>query len=192
MNILVYFSPEHLSNSYVIFEPGTSAALLVDPRAFDVPLFKLVESRKLEIRGVLLTHSNPLAFQAIRTIRRIYDAEIFGGSDMAGDMAMCNVAHQGRFDAGGHSIEVLRLPGLHSDSLFYKLDDALFTGDALSAGTMAAGDMSYGRAIMIHQTREILEKLPPETRVYPLHGPPSTVGIENGTNIDLLADENPD
>lgn len=191
MNIMVYFSPETLSNSYILCPEHDNRAILVDPRAFDVPLFQLIDSRKLEIVGILLTHCTPQAGQAIRTIKSLYDPEVFGGSEQIEDIRINNIHQKRSVSIADLHIEAIRIPGLHTDSTLYRVEDCLFSGDVLSAGTMAESDGTYGRAIMIQAVRELLKNLNEGTRVLPLHGPPSTVGIERETNMDILVNEDP-
>jgi len=191
MNVLVYFSPETLSNSYVIFPDDGSDAILIDPRGFDVPLFKLVESRQLSIRSVLLTHATTLASKTIRTLKRIYTIDVFAGTDVLDAIKINNVHDIKSFSCSGLTISAIAVPGHFADSLMYLIDDKLFSGDVLLAGTMSRADGSYGRALMIQQTREICASLPGYTTVLPLYGPPSTIAIERTINLDLTCDEDP-
>lgn len=60
---------------------------------------------------------------------------------------------------------------------------AVFTGDALFAGGIGRTDLPGGDScLLLKSVRERLLTLPPETVVYPGHGPASTVGAEARTN----------
>jgi len=60
---------------------------------------------------------------------------------------------------------------------------AVFTGDALFAGGIGRTDFPGGDyRLLLASIRERLLALPPETVVYPGHGPASTVGQESRTN----------
>jgi len=191
MNVLVYFSPETLSNSYVVFGDDNGEAVLVDPRAFDVPLFTLIETKGLVIRSVVLTHGTPLAARAVRTLKRIYELEVYGGGDNLEDGRIFNVHRGKHFVSAGLSFHPIPIQGHHTDSIMYQVGDYLFSGDVILAGTMANADAGYGRALLIQSMRELFNQFDDNILLLPLHGPPSSIGIERITNIDLAEDEDP-
>ena len=185
LKILVYFSPETLSNSYILCNVAGGTALIVDPHVFDIPLFETLEANGVTVGAVLLTHADEYAARAIRTMQSIYDFEIFGGSDNLENLAMNNIKSTNYFEAAGFTVKSLFLPGHYLDSLIFHIDDFLFTGDIITAGTMTDADGAYGRALLIQCIKESILDLPVHTLILPSAGPPSTVSIELETNSAL-------
>ena len=87
--------------------------------------------------------------------------------------------------AAGVSMKVIGVPG-HSPggiSLYSETDGAVFTGDALFAGSIGRSDLPGGdHELLMERIREQLFALPPETAVYPGHGPATTIGEEMKNN----------
>jgi glyoxylase-like metal-dependent hydrolase (beta-lactamase superfamily II) len=184
--VLIYFSPETLSNSYVLYEAGSSTAMVIDPRVFDLPLFDLLESNGLSIGAVLLTHADEKAAHAIRTMQKVYTFSIYGGSDSIENLPIRNIKPVNRFEAAGFPIDSIFLPGHFMDSLMYRIGDFLFPGDILSAGTVIDTGSSYGQELLVQSVREIIAPLPGHTLILPAYGPPSTIRVELETNIHII------
>ncbi len=184
--VLIYFTPETLSNSYILYEEGSHSAVVIDPRVFDLPLFDLLESHELSISAVLLTHADDKAAHAIRTMQSVYDFAIFGGSDTIEHLPMRNIKPVNQFEAGGFGVESIFLPGHYMDSLVYLIGDYLFPGDIISAGNFVEADSNYGQALLIQCFKETMQEMPEHTLILPAYGPPSSIKIELETNIHLL------
>ena len=185
LKVLVYFSPETLSNSYILCDTQGGKALIIDPRVFDIPLFETLEANGVTVAAVLLTHADEFAARALRTMQSIYDFEIYGGSDKLENLTLHNIKSVTHFEAAGFTVKSLFLPGHYLDSLVFHIDDFLFTGDIVTAGSITDADGAYGRALLIQCIKESILDLPTHTLVLPAFGPPSTVGIEIETNNTL-------
>ena len=62
-------------------------------------------------------------------------------------------------------------------------DPILFSGDTLFAGSIGRSDIPGGDGeLLVAGIREKLLTLPPETIVYPGHGPETTIAIEARNN----------
>jgi glyoxylase-like metal-dependent hydrolase (beta-lactamase superfamily II) len=85
----------------------------------------------------------------------------------------------------GVTLKVIAVPG-HSPggiALWSEVDSVVFTGDALFAGSVGRSDLPGGdHEQLIENIRERLFTLPPETVVYPGHGPETTIRQEMETN----------
>ena len=91
----------------------------------------------------------------------------------------------GVLELGETRWEVLDTSG-HTDggvSLYCRQEGVIFTGDALFAEGIGRTDLPGGDAArLIANIRRQLLTLPPETRIYPGHGPLTTVGRERQYN----------
>ncbi|HXF97423.1 MAG TPA: MBL fold metallo-hydrolase [Gaiellaceae bacterium] len=86
-------------------------------------------------------------------------------------------------EAAGLQLEVLAVPGHSPAHLAYHADGALFSGDVLFAGSVGRTDLPGADwETLLASLRALLEAYPPETVVYPGHGPPTTLGAELARN----------
>jgi glyoxylase-like metal-dependent hydrolase (beta-lactamase superfamily II) len=87
--------------------------------------------------------------------------------------------------AAGMGLEVIAVPGHSAGGVaFYSADDGVvFTGDALFAGSIGRSDLPGGNhEQLLFSIRSRLFALPPDTVVYPGHGPATTIGEEIRNN----------
>jgi hydroxyacylglutathione hydrolase len=86
-------------------------------------------------------------------------------------------------ELAGIRFETLRVPGHTEAHLAYATDGCLFSGDVLFAGSVGRVDRPNGDwETLIASIRQLAERFPPETVVYPGHGPQTTLGHELETN----------
>jgi hydroxyacylglutathione hydrolase len=181
------------TNCYVVRADRTSAeAVVVDPGYEGADL-------GLDIAAILVTHShwdhlggiaelaeatgaqvympereapvleNPRAFYPAQSIRP-YRADV----RLQGDEI---------FKVAGLTLETLSVPGHSPGHLAYATDGALFSGDVLFAGGVGRTDLPFADwDTLVESIRMLLYRLPPETVIYPGHGPPTTLGAERERN----------
>lgn len=88
-----------------------------------------------------------------------------------------------RLDAGGLSFALEHVPGHSTDSLVFIHDNLVFGGDTLFAGGIGRADLPGGDMnLLISGIREKMFTLPPSSRVFPGHGPDTTIAREKTTN----------
>ncbi len=85
----------------------------------------------------------------------------------------------------GTNFSVLHTPGHSAGSIcLYSPDDAvLISGDTLFRDGMGRTDGPDSDYWTLRESLQKLSRLPPETRVYPGHGPSTTIGRELGGSI---------
>jgi glyoxylase-like metal-dependent hydrolase (beta-lactamase superfamily II) len=86
-------------------------------------------------------------------------------------------------EVAGISFEVLSVPGHSPAHLAYAADGCLFSGDVLFAGSVGRTDLPGADwDTLLASIRMLAERFPPETLVYPGHGPATTLGTELARN----------
>ena len=82
------------------------------------------------------------------------------------------------------SCERIETPGHTPGSccLLFPADGILIAGDTLFKGSCGRTDLPGGNPRHMKESLEMLKQLPDETRVYPGHGPETTIGVERATN----------
>ena len=84
---------------------------------------------------------------------------------------------------GGMELRVIHSPGHTRGSVCYMLDSMLFSGDVLFRGSIGRTDLPGGSDREMAETLGTrIAVLDPDIRVYPGHGPETTVGYEKANN----------
>jgi len=79
----------------------------------------------------------------------------------------------------GIGFDVLAIPGHSPDHVAFAAEEALFSGDLVFAGSVGRVDLPGGDwETLLESTRALAERFPPDTTIYPGHGPPTTLGAE--------------
>ena len=86
-------------------------------------------------------------------------------------------------EAAGLSFETLSVPGHSPGHVAFATDGVLFSGDVLFAGSVGRTDLPFADwDTLAESIRMLVDRFPPETVVYPGHGPPTTLGAEVAGN----------
>jgi len=194
-------------NSYLVWnEEGD--ALLVDPAFYDseesTQLEYLLKEKGLSLKGQLNTHCHVDHLLGVDYIRKKYNfpfrahreeevlvekapvlGELFGWkvNDLHGIDEYLEEGQEIKLGTSG--LRCLLVPGHSPGSIaFYAPDEGfVITGDALFQGSIGRTDLPGGDYdTLIAAIHAQLLTLPPETRVYPGHGPDTTIGKEKEAN----------
>jgi glyoxylase-like metal-dependent hydrolase (beta-lactamase superfamily II) len=176
-----HYSYQTLSNCYLIGPDEPGDAVLVDPSVFDVDLLGLIESHKFYVKTVLLTHTDEQHLAGLKTIRRVYDCNIYAARSSVMGFDANPVTHDEVLNVCCAPIEVIGLPGHARDSVAYYVAGLLFTGVAMSAAECGTTANAFARAVLLQNIGERILSLPETTVVLPFYGPPSTIGVERRT-----------
>jgi hydroxyacylglutathione hydrolase len=181
------------TNCYVVrAEPDAPEAVVVDPGADAAEL-------PAECAGILITHSHwdhlgGVADLAERTGAKVYmpreEAPVLANpADWFPEVPLRSYTADVLLDGGetfelaGISFETLNVPGHSPAHVAFYTDGALFSGDVLFAGSVGRTDIPFSDwGTLVESIRALMERLPPETVVYPGHGPETTLGIELARN----------
>jgi hydroxyacylglutathione hydrolase len=87
------------------------------------------------------------------------------------------------FQLAGMTFQTLPVPGHSPGHVAYATDGVVFSGDILFAGGVGRTDLPFGDwDALVRSIRTLFERLPPETVVYPGHGPATTLAAERDSN----------
>lgn len=186
MKIFFHFSVVGFSNSYIIGNQHGGDAIVVDPGVMDVELLRIVEENGYSIRYILLTHRHEAHINGIRVIKKIYDAEIYANSMAILDYPVHVLSHKDVVSLNGITVESIHVPGHSSDSLVFKIGNALFTGDVLTCGFIGNTANELSRSLLIRSIMERLMPLDETCLIFPGHGPPTTLKAEKLFNPDII------
>jgi len=191
MKLFFQYCSFGFSNCYILGEDNTgedrqNKAIIVDPGSMEKVTLETIENNNFEVKAVLVTHDHQTHVRGLRTLLRIYNAEVFAVNQSIMDHKTTLVKDSDRFETAGFNIEVISIPGHSSDSVVYKIENFLFTGDVLTAGLMGSTASAYGATTQMNKLRSRLLSLPGDYIVLPGHGPPSTLEAERRFNLDIF------
>ena len=186
------------TNCYVVrSERGAREAVVVDPSGDAATIRLELAGMGATCSGILVTHSHwdhilGLADLAEGTGVSVYGPEAEAavlespndyfagmGVSLRGWKPETLLAGGETIEVAGISFEVVSVPGHSPGHLAYYTDGALLSGDVLFAGSVGRTDLPRGDwDELLASIRSLAERYPPETVVYPGHGPETTIGAE--------------
>ncbi|MDR1176093.1 MAG: MBL fold metallo-hydrolase [Treponema sp.] len=185
MKLFFHYCTYGFSNCYILGPDTGNKAVIIDPGTMDEPMLEFIENNNYIPGAVLVTHSHPNHIHGLRTLRRIYDPEIYAVNHMIQKSRATIIKDGDTLKIGSFSIAVISVPGHSSDSAVFRLNHFLFTGDALSAGLVGSTASAYGKTIQTTALRSKILSLPGDYQIFPGHGPPSTMEVERQYNAGL-------
>jgi glyoxylase-like metal-dependent hydrolase (beta-lactamase superfamily II) len=191
MKLFFQYCSVGFGNCYILGEDKTdknsqSVAIMIDPGAMDKVTLEAIENNNFNLKAVLITHDHLCHVRGLRTLKRIYNAEVFAVNHSIMDHKTTIVKDGDKLNIAGFSVEVISIPGHSSDSVVYRIDNLLFTGDVLTAGLVGSTASAYGATTQMNKLRSRLLSLPGDYIVLPGHGPPSTMEAERRFNMDIF------
>jgi len=169
------------TNCYLIELDSTT--LLVDPADASPGLAAFIGERTID--AVVLTHGH---FDHIGGAWAAGEAAVFMHAEDLGLLDEYSPDHGpidiflSDGDCVAPGIDVLHLPGHSPGSIALKIEDALFVGDILFAGSIGRTDLPGGSMKMMSESLRRLVDLEGDYDVYPGHGPATTLNCERDTN----------
>jgi glyoxylase-like metal-dependent hydrolase (beta-lactamase superfamily II) len=187
------------TNCYILGCETTHEGVIIDPCDEARRILDAVDAAGLTIRYILNTHAHfdhilangavmeatgaPLALHPLDLplLRARGGAEFFGMEVPASPEPQIELAEGQEIEFGTHTLKVLFTPG-HTPghvSFYEAQEGALFDGDVVFAGSVGRTDLPGGSTTVLMKTiREKILPLPEDTRLYPGHGPATTLGDE--------------
>lgn len=178
MKVFTHFAVEGFSNSYLIGEEESGEAILIDPGIMDVHLLELIEKNNFYVKYVLATHSHENHIRGLKTLKKIYNADLYCHHTHLLDYKSNLVKDGDVLELAGITIEAIQVLGHTSDSLVFRIGNMLFTGDILYAGKIGSTANAYAHGNLVQGIKERLLCFEHDF-VFPGHGPPSTIKAES-------------
>lgn len=187
------------TNCYILEDDQTNLAAVIDPGDEPELIQEALEKEGVEVRYLLLTHGHYDHTTAVPALHRVYpQADIYihqadangAGSTLfplAGEVDDLKLYDEGDvIRLGDHEIQVLHTPGHSPGSVTLKVEDVLFTGDTLFAGSCGRTDLRGGSYEQIMQSLKRLGELKGDFHVCPGHEATSTLERERRSNPFLM------
>ncbi len=200
MSIQVFSIGPLETNCYVVYQ-GESA-VVVDPGGDPRSVLKFLQAEKLNLVAICLTHLHFDHLYGVADLHAATQSPIYTPSDDlflletdSGKGGMwgfptvksfeSKVLTSGEHEMGGLKFIALHTPGHTPGSMSLYFPDLKFvcTGDVLFYRAVGRSDLPGGNhSTLIASIKKDLFTLPPDTIVYPGHGPETYIGDEVANN----------
>ena len=185
------------TNCYVVrADRGAAEAVVVDPGGDSTQLRLELARSGARCSAIFVTHADAdhvagLADLAEGTGAPIYapPRDAMPAERASGWLAVRDYTVDTELDGGetldvaGVAFDVLAIPGHSPDHVAFFADGCLFSGDLIFANSVGRVDLAGGDwNTLLESARMLTERFPPETTVYPGHGPQTTLGAERERN----------
>ena len=191
------------TNSYLVEDEASHDAVVIDANLEPEQMIDLVRRRGSNVKAILLTHTDVDHVAGLNRLRQefgdvpiaVHDAErevVTAGAPLRREFKAGALPAFEKVDrltpgepyrAGSLEFEVLHTPGHSPGGVTLKIGGALFTGDALFAGSIGRSDFSNsdGTALLEGIRNQLLSQ-PDASLVLSGHGPLTTIGQERRSN----------
>ena len=189
-------------NAYLIGDGQTGEAIVID--AGDEPdrIMDLIKEENLKIKAIICTHAHFDHIGAAGDIKRETGAKILLHKEdlpiyetakkqaTAWGYELDDIPQPDGFIAEGDNIQtgnlnfkVLHTPGHSPGGISLYGEGILITGDTIFQGSVGRTDFPGGSIEKLGKSFRRLLGLPEDTKIFPGHGPETTVGTEKKTNF---------
>jgi len=176
------------TNCYVVGCEETKEAAVIDPgmesKAEAEPILDYIKQNGLNIKYVINTHGHPDHIAGNSIIKEATGAPILIHESNPEHVQADRKLHEGdSLQVGSLKLKLLHTPGHTPDGISILADNTVFTEDALFSGSIGRSDFAGGSfPHLINSIKTKLLPLPDSFKVYPGHGPPTTIGNEKRHN----------
>ena len=177
------------TNCYIL-QNGHRCAI-IDPGYEPERILSFLKEKELTAEAILLTHGHFDHVGAVRELAAELDVKVYlHEADLslppqftAGPLCYTDTYRGGlSIEAAGLDIFVRHTPGHTPGSVCLLVENVLFSGDTLFAGSCGRTDLPGGDWAAIHESLRRLMRMPGDYTVCPGHGEATTLEYERNHN----------
>lgn len=160
---------------YLVFDPVSRDAVVVDPGWETGLILDLVKQHRLALRAVLLTHSHRDHTNRATAVAKAAECPILGSRLTLASLADSECHRQVLSDDtvlefGGLTVTCLMTPGHTACSISFVIGDCLFPGDTVFLEGCGLVTAPQGNSeALFRSVSRLIELVPDNTRVFPGH-----------------------
>lgn len=185
------------ANCYIVFDEETREAVVLDPGGDVDDICKALNQFGATVKYIVLTHGHFDHTTGVEELKSIVGAPVAIGFE-DNEMVLKGAMYYGPLPEGGadillkdgdtlkfggHTMTVIETPGHTPGGICLLVENDIFTGDTLFAGSIGRTDLAGGDYdTIIHSIKSKLMSLADTVAVHPGHGPGSTINREKLMN----------
>ena len=189
-------------NVYIYYDEQSLDACIIDPGGSFEKIREFVNSKKLKVKSVILTHGHADHIGALQEIIDHYkDIEVIAAKrekkilnspayNLTINFGMKNTSFEATryvedgdtYQIGGKTIKFIVTPGHTSGSMCVFDGDIMFTGDTLFEGSIGRTDLPTGSYQEMENSLKKLSQMNEDIIILPGHGEQSSIGQEKKYN----------
>ena len=179
------------TNCYIVHDSSSKKCIVIDPGYEAHTILDTLEDLGLEMEAILLTHGHFDHVGAVRDLVATTGCRVFLRAEettmphqmTAGPLYYSDsYPTEGKLQVADIDILVMHTPGHTPGSVCLLIEDAMFSGDTLFAGSMGRCDFPGSSIFDMRKSLRKLCALTKNYRVFPGHGENSTLDHEKKTN----------
>lgn len=185
-------------NCYVVYDENKKEAAIIDPGDEPDLVLEFIKEEHLNVKYIICTHGHFDHIGAVKEIKDETQAKILIHEK---EIEIYRKSHQAAIQFFGLEIDpqpepdillkdnekikigsihfkVIHTPGHSPGSICLYTEGCIFTGDTLFSGSVGRTDLFGGSMQELLNSLKKIASLPSETKVFPGHGPKTTIGNE--------------
>ncbi len=179
------------TNCYLICPEGTRHCLIIDPGYEAAVIEERLAALGLRAEAILLTHGHFDHVGAVRQIAAETGCRVFlQEEDLSLPPSLTDgplyytdlYPASGTLSLAGMEVRILHTPGHTPGSVCIIIDDVIFSGDTLFAGSIGRCDFPGSSIFRMRKSLAKLKSLTGDYRVFPGHGEATTLNEEKQNN----------
>lgn len=188
-------------NTYIYYDENTLDAVVIDPALCFNKQRDFIKEKNLNVKYIMLTHSHADHIGDVVALRNLTNAQVVASiheKDMLNDAkknlsveffpqpieieADIYVSDKEKLKFGEYTFTFISTPGHTEGGMCIRCGMEMFTGDTLFQGSIGRTDLYGGDYSQILKSLKKLSKMENDLKIYPGHGPASTLGREKTNN----------
>ena len=191
LNINIMELGLYQTNCYIVNKAGYAKCIVIDPGYEAHKICDQLDDLGLEPEAILLTHGHFDHVGAVRDLAATYGCRVYLRAEettmppqmTAGALYFTDeYPAQGQLEVAELQVRVMHTPGHTPGSVCLLMEDAMFSGDTLFAGSMGRCDFPGSNIFDMRKSLRSLCALEKNYRIFPGHGEDSTLDFEKKTN----------
>ncbi len=179
-----------LEENCYILSNEKKECVIIDPGDDFHKIKNLIDDQDFVPKAIAITHGHYDHTDAVSEVKKTYSVPLYMNRNdgfLTNNKFAVDFSSEEIKELEGFAIAAYHTPGHSPGGTCYLVQDNLFTGDTLFRGTIGRCDFDGGSFTdMLKSLGDVLMKFSDEIKIFPGHGPSSTIGNEKRTNPYMI------